>query len=64
MIAPEPRVVWFDSEEYIEDISFEYNSDDGMVASFRWSRVRVENHRHFSESEQAGILMAAMFFGP
>lgn len=64
MANQEPRMVWYEAEEYIEDITFEYNPDDGMVASLAYWRVRIDNHKQFPMSEQAGIITAAMFFGP
>lgn len=64
MANREPVVIWYEAEEYIEEVTFEYNPDDGMVASLAYWRVRIDNHRKFPMSEQAGILTAAMFFGP
>lgn len=64
MSNQEPRLIWFEAEEYIEDITFEHNPDDGMVASLAHWRVRIDNHKAFEVSEQAGIITMAMFFGP
>lgn len=64
MSNQEPQIVWFEAEEYVEDITFEYNPDDGIVASFAYWRVRLDNHRAFESSEQIGLITAAMFFGP
>lgn len=57
-------MVWYETDEYTNDITFEYNPDDGMVASLGYWRVRIDNHRKFPMSEQAGIITASMFFGP